>query len=138
MTISKVYNIAYGVFLGVAICAIAYSWNEAGQFEVTVSDESEEGKKIYDIEGPLFFAAANRLVNLVNADTDPDIVEVRFGHTSIMDYTAIATLQKIASEYKAKGKSITYKSLNQSSQKIIAKANALAGAIEWKPKEGSV
>merc|ERR1711988_1342920 len=133
MIVSKVFNIAYGVFLGVAICAIAYAWKEAG--ELQVSTTFEEDKKIYRVDGPLFFAAANRLIKMLDPDVDPDSVEVVFGHSSIMDYTAIATLQKISLSYKAKDKSIVFKSLNEGSQKMINKSKCLADAITWEARK---
>merc|ERR1712046_568397 len=120
MLVSKFFNIAYGVFLGVAICAVNYSWKEAGQFEFSCTP-SEEGKRCYRIDGPLFFAAANRLVTMLDPENDPDEVEVVFGHTSVMDYSAVVTLNVIAKNYKAKEKKIIFKSLNMSSQKLIQK-----------------
>jgi SulP family sulfate permease len=126
-------NIAYAVIAGVAVCAMAFAWNAGENLDVKTSEES--GKKVYHIDGPIFFTTANKLKKVLNPDDDPDDVEIWFGHASLMDYTAIATLHTAATEYKAKGKSIIFKSLNRSSQKIIEKANSLVQAIEYEPTE---
>jgi len=126
-------NIAYAVGAGIAVCAIMFAWNAGQEFEVNVIEG--ETKKQYHIEGPIFFTSANKLKKILNPDDDPAEVEVWFGHSSLMDYTAIATLHTAATEYKSKGKSIVFKSLNKSSQKIIEKANSLVEAIEYTPAE---
>jgi len=133
-------NIAYAVVAGVAVCSIAFSWKAGQDLEVNVSETRDEEKitKIYHIDGLVFFTSANKLGKILIADNDPDNIEAWFGYATLMDYTAIATLHKLASEYKSKGKNITFKSLNLSSQKIIEKANNLVASIEWTPKNMEV
>jgi len=130
VTVMAVFtNIAYAVISGVAVCAIAFSWNSASNFEVSVKEDS--GIKRYMIEGPLFFTTANKLSKLLNPENEPNAVEVHFGSSSVMDYTAIETLNKIAISYKSKGKTITFHTMNQSSRKLIEKANHLISSIEY-------
>merc|ERR1712187_510434 len=112
-------NIAYSVIAGVAVCAIMFSWTAAQELRVEPDDSREaDGIKIYHIDGPVFFTTANKLIKIFDVDNDPEHVEVIFGYASLMDFTAISTLHKVACNYKAKEKSITYKCLNVSSQKI--------------------
>jgi len=135
--LSVVSNIAYAVIAGVAVSAIAFSWNAGNEMEVKISEEDD--KKIYHIDGPIFFTSANRLRKiLVWSNDTQDKTEVWFGYSSLMDFTAITTLHAIAVEYKAAGKNITFKSLNLSSQKIIEKANALVAKIEYTPSAESL
>jgi len=132
--VSILANIAYSVIVGVAICAIAFSWNAAGMLEVRTEDVPEGCKRIYHIEGPVFFTTANKLLKMFDADNDPEVVEVVFGYSSLMDYTAISTLHRVASDYAAKDKKVIYKCLNISSQKLVDKANDLVKAIKFTPK----
>lgn len=125
-------NIAYAVIAGVAVCSMAFSWNAGQILEVKVS--KQDGRKVYTVDGPMFFTSANKLKKLLACEDDGfDKVEVWFGYSSLMDYTAIATLHGIAVDYKSAGKTITYNSLNLSSVKIIEKANAMVQAIEFTP-----
>lgn len=123
-------NIAYAVGVGVAICAISYAWSSGKTFDVSISESG--GTKYYDVTGPLFFAASNQLMKIMNPDDDPNLVEVRFGDsTSLMDYSAMEALHRISMSYKAKGKQVIFKSLCPGSQKLITKANHLVRAIEY-------
>ncbi|CAJ1367963.1 unnamed protein product, partial [Effrenium voratum] len=117
--LSKQTNIAIAVLLGVSICAVAFAWDAGQHFKLA---ESMHGKvKVYDIDGPLFFTSANRLVKLLDPSRDPEEVELRFGEATLMDFTSVETLHKVALNYKAVGKSITFHTLNMSSQKLIEK-----------------
>jgi len=127
-------NIAYSVLLGVAICAIAFAWNAQGSFSVTETVVGDT--KYYDVEGPLFFTTANLLIKKLNPDKDAEaIIEVRFGVSTCMDYTAIQTMHKIAMSYKAQKKTLTFRSVNASSQKLVDKANDLVSCITVTPGE---
>eukprot|EP00440_Ansanella_granifera_P034136 gb/GFBE01037031.1/.p1 GENE.gb/GFBE01037031.1/~~gb/GFBE01037031.1/.p1 ORF type:complete len:644 (+),score=158.38 gb/GFBE01037031.1/:1-1932(+) len=127
--VSKEANIALAVVTGVAICAVSHAWNSGHDLQIT---EAMSGAvKIYNIEGALFFTSANRLLKYLDPEADPEEVEVRFGQSSLMDFTSVEVLNKLALSYKACGKTITFHTLNLSSQKIIEKANHLVTAIEY-------
>eukprot|EP00405_Crypthecodinium_cohnii_P037160 CAMPEP_0206545646 /NCGR_PEP_ID=MMETSP0325_2-20121206/12258_1 /ASSEMBLY_ACC=CAM_ASM_000347 /TAXON_ID=2866 /ORGANISM="Crypthecodinium cohnii, Strain Seligo" /LENGTH=601 /DNA_ID=CAMNT_0054044667 /DNA_START=36 /DNA_END=1841 /DNA_ORIENTATION=+ len=131
-------NIAYAVGAGLAVCAINYSWNSSKTLEVQES-YGEDGVKYYDVEGPLFFGASNRLFKMMKPETDPDKVDVRFsGTTSIMDYSAMEVLHKITAEYQAKGKTITFHSLCPNSQRLMVKANRLVKNVEYTSRDVEV
>jgi len=128
-------NIAYAVGAGVAICAMGYAWRSSRSFEWTVSYDLK-GVKYYDISGPLFFASANRFVKVLDPDKDPDCVEVRFSaSTSLMDYSAMEAMHKVAVAYHAKGKKITFHSLCPMSEKMIQKASNLVKTLEYTPMQ---
>lgn len=134
--LSKQTNIAVAVLVGVSICAISFAWDAGNDFKLS---ESMAGDiKVYDVDGPLFFTSANRLVKLLDSEKDPQEVELRFGEATLMDFTSVETLHKIALNYQNAGKSITFHTLNLSSQKIIEKANHLVRAIEYTSSDDAV
>eukprot|EP00434_Breviolum_minutum_P026311 symbB.v1.2.023254.t1/scaffold2112.1/size106475/4 len=134
--LSKQTNIAVAVLVGVSICAISFAWDAGNDFKLS---ESMAGAiKVYDVDGPLFFTSANRLVKLLDPSRDPEEVELRFGEATLMDFTSVETLHKIALNYKNEGKTITFHTLNLSSQKIIEKANHLVRAIEYTSSDDAV
>ena len=51
-------------------------------------------------------------------------MELRFGEATLMDFTSVEVLHRLALSYKTLGKSITFHTLNLSSQKIIEKAKS--------------
>jgi len=130
-------NIAYAVGVGVAICAVNYAWKSGNQLDWRVTTFGD--KKYYDIDGPCFFAATNRFVKAMNPDNDPDEVEVRFSAgSSLMDYSAMEAMHRIAVSYKAKGKSVVFKSLCEDSKRMIDKSACLVGSIEYTSRPISV
>jgi SulP family sulfate permease len=129
-------NIAYAVGAGLALCAIHFAWSSMSTFDV--KEKYVDGKKIYEVNGPLYFTSANAFVKILKPETDPEVVEVRFGYASVMDYTAIATMHKLSCAYKDQGKKITFHSLNQTSQNLILEGKTLVGAIEYTTVEHEV
>lgn len=134
--LSKQTNIAVAVLVGVSICAISFAWDAGHDFHLT---ESLMGNmKVYEVDGPLFFTSANRLVKLLDPSRDPEEVELHFGEATLMDFTSVEILHKVALNYKSAGKNITFHTLNLSSQKIIEKANHLVKAIEYTASDAAV
>eukprot|EP00929_Paragymnodinium_shiwhaense_P111604 TRINITY_DN7990_c0_g2_i1.p1 TRINITY_DN7990_c0_g2~~TRINITY_DN7990_c0_g2_i1.p1 ORF type:complete len:612 (+),score=187.06 TRINITY_DN7990_c0_g2_i1:83-1918(+) len=127
--LSYAMNIAYAVGAGLALCAIHFAWTSAKTFDV--KERMSGSKKIYEVNGPLFFTSANAFVKILKPETDPDEVEVRFGFANVMDYTAIATMHKLTVAYQAQGKKITFHSLCASSQNLIEEGKKLVGSIEY-------
>lgn len=121
-------NIAYSVIAGVCICSVAFAWNAAQQLVYT-TEYPEDNLKVYHVEGPIYFTTANKLLKVFDVDNDPENVEVVFGYSSLMDYTAINTLNRLAVEYKGKEKSIKFMSLNECSKSLVVKANQLVSQI---------
>ncbi|CAK8989156.1 unnamed protein product [Durusdinium trenchii] len=130
-------NIAVAVGVGVAICSMSYAWRSADTFEVIVSEENEI--KTYFVHGPFFFTSANRFLKILNADTDPEVVEVVFSEaTSLFDYSAMQAMNKISAEYKSKGKQILFKSLCSKSTKLLMKAQHLMAETEYTERDMEV
>jgi len=59
--------------------------------------------RFHQVDGPLFFTSANRLVKLLDSEKDPQEVELRFGEATLMDFTSVETLHKIALNYQNAG-----------------------------------
>mmetsp|Transcript_21604 Transcript_21604/g.52669 ORF Transcript_21604/g.52669 Transcript_21604/m.52669 type:complete len:561 (+) Transcript_21604:62-1744(+) len=122
-------DIAQAVLAGVALCAVIMAWNSSKT--VTVEQTYDADAKVYIVDGPLFFASANRFRKMFTPDSDPDSVKVQFQASCLMDYTAIETLHNLSKDYKALGKTIVFASLNESSKKIVEKASHLVTTIEY-------
>jgi len=98
---------------------------------------SEEGNiKYYDISGPMYFVTSNRLLKILTPDVDPPCVEVRFDDSSsLLDYSAMETLHRIAASYEVLEKKVVFKCLCSSSQKMVQKASHLMKSISYKNEE---
>jgi SulP family sulfate permease len=132
--VPKGTNLAYAVLAGVIISALGYSWRSGQLFEINQSMEGDT--KRYDVNGPLFFASANRLSKVLNPNFDADNVLLVFGHSTVIDYTALDVLNKVSQAYREKNKNITFQGLDPESMKCIEKAAGHFGSI--KPEDPGV
>jgi len=129
-------NIAYAVIAGIAICSIAHAWVAAMAFKVSASISEEGNIKYYDISGPMYFVTSNRLLKILTPDVDPPCVEVRFDDaSSLLDYSAMETLHRIAASYELLEKKVVFKCLCSSTQKMIQKTGHLMKSISYKNEE---
>jgi len=128
-------NIAYGALAGLAVCAVGYSWDSGQSFKVVTSFSKAGDVKYYDVDAPLFFGSSTRFLKMMDPEADPDKVEVRFGYSAVMDFSAVETLFKIATKYKAAGKAISFTSLNVSSMELVRNVYNLLGKLDCTEKE---
>lgn len=99
-------DLAIAVFAGVALTAIASSWNTARLVEVESRDvaaaASHDGKpsKVYTVKGALFFASTRALVEEFDVEGDPDHVYLDLRASIISDFSAIEAVHAVARKYK--------------------------------------
>jgi SulP family sulfate permease len=126
-----------GVAAGTAVASIVHCWQvgfgiSALQSEIKDAD-GKVVKKIYLIQGPLFFASAMRFPGLFSPKKDPNDIEIHFSDntTSLHDYSALHALNVVGSAYKKFGKVVKVKHLNAKSVKILSKADQLVRHFDY-------
>jgi len=120
-------NLAYAVLAGVIISALGYSWRSGNLFEI--NEKWEGDKKCFEVNGPLFFASANRLAKVLNPNKTDDVILV-FCKTTLIDYTALDVLNKVRESYQGKEKEIEFRGLDEESMRVINKATGHFGSIK--------
>ena len=82
-----------------------------------------ENISIYDINGPMFFGAAqNALKTLLNANEDTDVVILNMQNVTMIDMTAMVALKSIVDNFKRKNKKLIFSGLNARIVKKLTKA----------------
>ena len=82
-----------------------------------------ENISIYDINGPMFFGAAqNALKTLLNANEDTDIVILNMQNVTMIDMTAMVALKSIVDNFRRKNKKLIFSGLNARIVKKLTKA----------------
>jgi len=128
-------NIVVAVGIGLGLSAIVFAWNAAKQLEVTAyttKDDNGKPLKIYEVAGQLFFAATHRFPDYFSPEDDPVHVVVTFsngGH--LFDYTIMDAVVALSAAYKAEGKRIEFRSLQQASVKMLQKASYWTRNVEY-------
>lgn len=85
-----------------------------------------ENISIYDINGPMFFGAAqNALKTLLNTNEDIDIVILNMQNVTMIDMTSIVALKSIVDNFKNQKKKLIFCGLNNRIYRKLEKANFL-------------
>ncbi len=93
-----------------------------------------EGVMVYELSGPLFFAAAGKLVDITYRD-DTKVLVLRMRSVTALDATAMHRLEELFSECKEKGIQIVFSHVNEQPMKVMKKAkfDEKIGAENFQP-----
>ncbi|WP_170426671.1 SulP family inorganic anion transporter [Ruegeria arenilitoris] len=119
-------DLAVAVVVGVIVSALAYAWNNAKRIHAVTRDSAtEEGAKVYEIQGPLFFGSSDGFIELFDVPNDPDTVIVDFAESRVVDQSALQAIENIAAKYEAAGKRVMLRHLSRDCHKLLNKAGHL-------------
>lgn len=124
VTLTLLFDLFTGTAAGTLVAAADYCWRSGFNLTTRTSHvyrpDGSTVKKIYYIEGPLFFASAMRFPELFTPKLDPDNVEVHFSHNSALlyDYSALHSMNVVAAQYRALHKNLLVKHLDERSFKV--------------------
>ncbi|WP_339229041.1 SulP family inorganic anion transporter [Oceanobacillus sp. FSL K6-2867] len=118
-------NLALGVFAGVILSAVFFA---AKISKVTVTDSLDEAgnKRIYYLDGQLFFASVSELPKRFNYDDKVEMAEIDLTNAHLWDDSAIAALDKIESKFKDVNIRVTYTGLNTESMELKNKIHGIS------------
>jgi len=117
-------DLAVAVVVGVIVSALAYAWNNARRIDATTS-ETDEGAKVYQVHGPLFFGSSEGFAELFDPINDPDNVIVDFAASRVVDQSALQAIEAVALKYEAEGKQIQLRHLSRDCHKLLTRAGHL-------------
>jgi sulfate permease, SulP family len=119
-------DLAVAVVVGVIVSALAYAWNNARRIHATTRDSvREEGAKVYEIHGPLFFGSTDGFAELFEVETDPALVIVDFKDSRVVDQSALQAIEAIAGRYEAEGKAVMLRHLSRDCHRLLKRAGHL-------------
>lgn len=115
-------DLAIAVIAGVIMSALSFAWKNAKMIRARKSFK-EDGTKVYEIWGPLFFGSIQNFNSKFDVKNDPDKVEIDFIESQVTDHSGIEALENLADKYIAAGKQITLKHLSPDCKALLLKAN---------------
>ncbi|MDG1470128.1 MAG: SulP family inorganic anion transporter [Ascidiaceihabitans sp.] len=127
VTVVTVYeDLAVAVVVGVIVSALAYAWNNARRIHAkTRLSATQEGAKVYEISGPLFFGSSDGFSELFDVDGDPETVIVDFADSRVVDQSALQAIEAMAGKYEAAGKTLMLRHLSRDCHQLLNKAGHL-------------
>lgn len=120
--VTVIFDLAIAVFVGVIISALAFAWENAKRIRAR-KRMREDGTKVYEIWGPLFFGSITAFNQKFDPKNDPQHVEIDFVESRISDHSALEAIFNLVEKYEAEGKSIKLKHLSEDCKLLMYKAS---------------
>ncbi len=128
-------DLAIAVVVGVIVSALAYAWSNATRIHA-YTETTEEGAKVYQIEGPLFFGSVDGFTEIFDPANDPDVVIVDFLNSRVVDQSALQAIEALANKYQTLDKTLQLRHLSRDCHKLLNRAGQLIVATDDDPVYG--
>ncbi len=118
--ITIVEDLAIAVISGVIISALVFAWNHA---KVTAKKHIEEdGSKVYEFDGPLFFGSVTSFNENFDIENDPENIVLDFKDARVMDISGVEAIDAITKKYADANKKLVIRHLSKDCKKILKNA----------------
>jgi len=114
-------DLAIAVIVGVIVSALIFAWEHARHLHVIMRDD-EDGSRVYELNGPLFFGCINEFRNFFDPANDPDDVVIEFRNSRVVDHSAIEAIDNLAEKYRKAGKTLHLRHLSEDCTILLHKA----------------
>jgi SulP family sulfate permease len=118
------HDLASAVIIGVIVSSLAFAFKHAKNVNADIKI-NENGAKVYQIHGPLFFASTTQFKELFDARNDPDTVIIDFYFTRVYDHSAMEAIHVVAKKYQQLGKTVHLTHLSEECRQMLRKAKDL-------------
>lgn len=115
-------DLAIAVIVGVIISALVFSWKNATMIRAR-KRVKDDGVKVYEIWGPLFFGSVQAFNSKFDPKNDPEIVEIDFIESRVSDHSGIEALRGVVNKYLALNKQVRVTHLSPDCKALLLKAN---------------
>ncbi|MGV0945929.1 SulP family inorganic anion transporter [Empedobacter falsenii] len=118
------HNLALAVFVGVIVSALVFAWDNAKRIRARKFVD-ENGRKIYEIYGPLFFGSTSTFLEKFEINSDPKEIIIDLKESRIVDMSAIEALNIITSKYAQQDKIVILRHLSKDSIRLLENAKSV-------------
>ena len=119
--LTVVFDLAIAVITGVVVSALIFAWDNASRIRAKIYSNNL-GVKIYEIDGPLFFASTTHFLEKFDSFNDPQEIIVDFKKSRVADHSGIEAIMKLSERYKKIGKRIRFCHLSNDCRRLLDKA----------------
>ncbi|MCU7553050.1 SulP family inorganic anion transporter [Alteromonas sp. ASW11-19] len=119
--VTVIADLAIAVVVGVIVSALVFAWKHARHIAVK-SHIDNDGWKVYELEGPLFFGSVTHFKDLFDVANDPEDVVIDFRESRIWDSSGIDALDTLADKYEEKGKKLHIRHISKECRGLLRKA----------------
>jgi SulP family sulfate permease len=128
--LTVIFDLALAVLAGIVLSALVFAWESAKRIRAK-KHFLEDGTKVYEIWGPLFFGSIQAFKSKFDPNDDPDKIVIDFMESKVSDHSALEALFGLVEKYQSLGKEIHIRHLSEDCQVLMVKASPkLADVIE--------
>lgn len=120
--VTVIADLAIAVVVGVIVSALVFAWKHARHIEVD-SHIDNDGWKVYELKGPLFFGSITHFKDQFDVANDPQDVVIDFDNSRIWDSSGIDALDNLADKYEQQGKKLHIRHISSDCRALLKKAN---------------
>ncbi|WP_082235700.1 SulP family inorganic anion transporter [Halobacillus massiliensis] len=126
-TVVYTHNLAYGVLAGVVLSMIFFAV-KISKVRVLPLYVNEGKKKIYYVQGQLFFASVTDFLDSINFKDQVQEVEIDLTQSHLWDDSAIGALDSLEAKFEQQGILVRFKGLNGESSRLLNKLGGVSKA----------
>ena len=115
-------DLAIAVIAGVIMSALSFAWKSATMIRARKRIK-EDGTKVYEIWGPLFFGSTTGFNSKFDVSNDPQHIEIDFIESKVGDHSGVEALRSISNKYLEAGKKVTLTHLSPDCKAMLLKWN---------------
>jgi len=128
--ITVLEDLAVAVIAGIIISALVFAWEHA---KIIARTKEEDGKKIYELDGPLFFGSVTSFNEQFDVENDPAEVVIDFKDARVMDSSGAEAIDGITEKYKKLGKKLSLRHLSKDCKNMLKTAGPFCAYEEDDP-----
>jgi SulP family sulfate permease len=120
--LTVIFDLAIAVISGVIVSALVFAWENAKRIRAR-KRMKDDGTKVYEIWGPLFFGSISAFNDKFDVKNDPEQVEIDFVESRVSDHSAIEAIYNLVGKYEALGKTVKLKHLSEDCKVLLQKSS---------------
>jgi len=117
-------DLAVAVISGVILSALVFAWKSAKHVRLSVVGDAKE-KRIYRLEGLLYFGSVRDFSEKFQPPKDPDTVVLDFHEARVCDLSGLEAINSLAARYKSIGKTLELRHLSPDCRRMLERARDL-------------
>jgi SulP family sulfate permease len=117
--ITVLEDLAVAVIAGIIISALVFAWKHA---KISAHAKEEGDKKVYELDGPLFFGSVTSFNEQFDVEKDPSEVVIDFKNARVMDSSGAEAIDGLTEKYKRAGKKLTLRHLSEDCKRLLKTA----------------
>lgn len=112
-------DLAFAVGAGVVASALGFAWKQSTT--LNANNALEGSRKLYLLNGPLFFGTTSQFHSVFDPNEDPSEVILDFTNSRVMDHSALVAINAVADRYGSRGKKVYLRHLSSDCTTLLSK-----------------